>query len=225
MRKICCIMLLVLGLCPFWASIAKADGPATRPSVSVLPFDVVGESGHAWVGKAMQEALATSLHGSENATASTGIVVSGSIQFVNNDQMRVLAHVYDADHSQSLGDATCDANLKDLFNAEDILTTQAQHAIYPHRAAMSGPKPAINIVGPTVSATPPSYFDGNLQASLQIPDRYRDDYDRNAYHPTNWCDFYNFPCGSCFSGFGGFGGGCFGGASPGAGPPPAVSGW
>ena len=58
-------------------SLALADGAATRPvKLAIVPFDVIGEAGHEWMGHALQEGLATGLQKSSGISA---IIVAGVV--------------------------------------------------------------------------------------------------------------------------------------------------
>src|SRR5580692_9097003 len=71
-RSIFAMMLMALIL----PAAALADAPTSRPSVkiAVLPFDVQGTSGQDWIGRAMQEGLATGL---QNQPGVQAVIVSG----------------------------------------------------------------------------------------------------------------------------------------------------
>jgi TolB-like protein len=204
--------------------------------VAVLPLDVLGEAGHEWVGRAMQEALGTGVQGVRgisatlvpavsptdanfalNAGRSAGadFVIFGSIQFVD-DQMRVSGRVVAVASGQIVGTLSADSNLRDLFTVEDALAQRAARLISPPPAstasAGAAPRPEIQLVGPTLPLQETRYFDGNLSSITSTPDRFRNEYDRYYYHPTG------SSLGTGWGGFGGCGSGGFGLGGYGIGP-------
>ena len=110
------------------AATAHADSNTTRPAVTVAvaPFEVQGESGREWLGKAMQEGVATGLQSGSNISGiivtglpptdaasaidmakSTGAdaVIFGSVQIVD-DQIRVTGQIISTATARSLGSRT-----------------------------------------------------------------------------------------------------------------------
>ena len=155
-----CAMALV-GL----ASAARADSSTTRPTltVAVVPFDVRGESGREWLGRAVQEGLATDLQTvsgisgvivagiapadsagamamakSAGTGAGTGAradaVVFGGIQMVDG-QIRIGGQILSMSTGKSLGVLRSDGSERDLFNLEDVLAARAQRILMPARPA------------------------------------------------------------------------------------------
>jgi len=213
-----------------WMGFLAAMPAQAAVKVAVLPFDVLGEAGHEWVGRAMQEALATGVQNTRgvsailvpavsptdtnfalNAARSAGadLVIFGTIQFVD-DQMRVNGRVLAVASGQNMGALTSDSSLRDLFTVEDSLAHRAGLLISPPPAptASTTARAQIQLVGPSLSAGQSRYFDGDLSGVTTTPDRFRNEYDRYYYHPISsdpsagWCGYF---------GFGGLGGGGWGG--------------
>jgi TolB-like protein len=232
---------------------ARADLAATRPTVTIaiFPFTVLGEVGHTWASRAMQEGLATGLEkagpmrttlmpappsptadaartAAENIGADYAIF--GAIQFVD-DQMRISGRILSVADGRTVAQLSCDGNLRDLFSIEDMLTARAWRFLAP--AVVSSPPPSttpppppFEMLGSFVPSHPPAYFDGSLASVLAKPDRYRDQY--NQYYFNSWeTSGYWGGYGGGW-GWGGYFGGLWG-ASYGGPPlnPPsgAVGGW
>src|ERR1700722_8764994 len=72
MIRIICAMCVVC----MTVDVARADWAPKTPAmkVAVVPFDVQGEAGHEWLGRAIQEGLATELSG---APGMAGVIVPG----------------------------------------------------------------------------------------------------------------------------------------------------
>src|ERR1700722_11990087 len=144
MPKLSCLLLAaMIGLIS--AAKSRADEAATRPSgtcIVVMPFEAVGEPGHEWVGRAMQEGLANGItrqhdlqavivpavgtidtQSAMNAgrIANADYVILGSVQF-NEDQMRVGGQVISIHTGRSVGTLSSDGGLHDLFSMEDALS-------------------------------------------------------------------------------------------------------
>jgi TolB-like protein len=217
---------VVLIVCIAFLAALPARGSAVK--VAVLPFDVLGEAGHEWVGRAMQEALGTGVQNMRGVTAilvpavsptdanfalntarSAGadFVIFGTVQFVD-DQMRVSGHLLVVASGQSVGSLTSDSNLRDLFTVEDSLAHRAALLITPppiSPAVTTAPRPQIQLVGPALPTQQSRYFDGDLSSITTTPDHFRSEYDRYYYHPLSsdpsagWCGYFGF------GGFGGYG--------------------
>jgi TolB-like protein len=209
------------------ALLATAPVRGAGVKVAVLPFDVLGEAGHEWVGRAMQDALGTGMQNVRGISAvlvpavgpidtdaaltaarSAGadFVIFGTIQFVD-DQMRVSGHVAAVASGKIVGSLTSDSNLRDLFGVEDSLARRAGMLVSPppiQPSASPSPRPEIQLVGPSLPARQSLYFDGDLSSVTATPDRFRSDYDRYYYHPA---------AGDACLGWGGY----FGGAACGVG--------
>jgi TolB-like protein len=246
MLGICLVAILMIG------GRTQGDPTGSKVTVAVLPFNVLAPAGNEWLGRAMQEGLATNLQKSNglaativaglapvdaNAaitqakSASGAYVLFGSIQ-LQDDQMRVTGQIISLVTGQSVGSFKSDGLVRDLFNIEDLLGDRCQRLLSPPKAKVaarsSSPAPALELVGPTISSGANRYFDGNLMAEISPPaDPYRDDYDRYYLQSadTSSCGYY-FGCGGwgfpCY----GLGGGWLGGfghmVSPVAAP---ISGW
>ena len=217
------------------AATARADSSTTRPSltVAVLPFDVQGESGREWLGKAMQEGLATGLQSGSNISGiivaglppadaaaaidmakSTGAdaVIFGSIQIID-DQIRVTGQIISIATSQPLGTLRSDGAKQELFNIEDLLSSRVQRILAPAkaRASSSAPPAQLTLVGPTIGPGPSRYFDGDVKSQITPAPRFRDEYDRYYYQSADTssatCCFGYSWCG-WGGGFGYCGGPC-----------------
>jgi TolB-like protein len=231
------------------ASAARADSSTTRPTltVAVVPFDVRGESGREWLGRAMQEALATGLQRGSGISgvivagiapadsagamamaksAGTGAradaVVFGGIQVVDG-QIRIGGQILSMNTGKSLGVLRSDGSERDLFNLEDVLAARAQRILMPARpandAVHANPSPQIELAGPTIGRGGSRYFDGNLLSQITPPARFGDDYDRYYYYSADTACCAPYGCGSGYSCGFGFGNGVL---FPAAYP---VSGW
>jgi len=227
------------------AAAARADSSTTRPTltVAVVPFDVRGESGHEWLGRAMQEGLATSLQRASGISgvivagtapadsagamamaksAGTDAVIFGGIQVVDG-QIRIGAQILSMSTGKSLGVLRSDGSERDLFNIEDMLAARAQRILTPRRpadrAVRANPTPQIELAGPTIERCGSRYFDGNLLSQITPPPRFGDDYDRYYYYTTDTACCATYWGGSGYSCGFGFGNGVL---FPAAYP---VSGW
>jgi TolB-like protein len=211
-------------------AVVFADGSTTRPvKVAVLPFDVVGDAGHEWIGHAMQEGLATGLQngsgisavivaglvpGDESAAIEMGksvnadVVIFGGVQLVE-ETLRARGRMVSVRTGEMLGVLQSDGTVRGLFTIEDLLSDRASRILTPvKRVEASGAAAAtFEIVGPTVASAGPAYFDGDLKAVIGKPDRFGDDADRYYYHSylTSGC---NYSCG--YGGYVGSCGACFG---------------
>jgi TolB-like protein len=212
------------------ALLASLPAGAGEVKVAVLPFDVLGEAGHEWVGRAMQDALASGVQNVRGISAvavpavspidasaaltaarSAGadFVIYGTIQFVD-DQMRVSGHVAAVASGQIIGSLVSDSNLRDLFVMEDSLARRAGLLISPppaQPAPATSPRPEIQLVGPPLSTRQSRYFDGDLSSVTAVPERFRNEYDRYYYHPLE-----SDPALGWGGYFGGGGAGGWGGA-------------
>lgn len=236
------IATLALSLAVAASAVAGTAPPPHTLSVAVTPFDVLGDSGSQWLGRALQEGVATGL---QKATGISGIfvpglapedapsalamakpsaadiVVFGSVQLVDG-QIRILGQVVSPSTGASLGTLKCDAPETSLFDVEDRLAGQVQRILTPvarpNPKAAATPPPTLQLVGPTVATTGSRYFDGNLMSQINPPAKNRDDYDRYYYYTSDTaaygaCCGAAFPWYSGFSGFGGFCGGFVGGGA------------
>jgi TolB-like protein len=178
---------------------ARADGV----SVAVMPFEVIGESSRGWMGKAIQEGLASNLqqYGMQVAGNSAGAdyVVSGSVQIVD-EQMRITGKITSGDGAKVLGHFHSDGMVPDLFSMEDSLSSKVDRIVHPNPRAV-GAVPAIVPVAP-VLASGPRYFDGNLAASLAVPKQFESEYNRYNYNynqfPYCWWGCYPYWGYSCY---------------------------
>jgi TolB-like protein len=193
------------GLCMLWAacaailslgSIAAGDTAAAgKPTIAVMPFDVLGDTSRVWLGKAFQEGLSGNFQQSGMQTSDTApgadFVVTGSVQVVG-DQMRVAGKISNAAGNQVIGRFRSDGPVRDLFDIEDAMASKAERLVKPS-SARAGPAPAIQPVGGTLSTSVSRYFDGNIAATLAVPDEFQDEYNRVNYHPTQWYWGYGYP--------------------------------
>jgi TolB-like protein len=212
-------LCLVLG---FMTAQARADWGTTRPSikVAVVPFSVQGDSGHDWLGHAMQEGLATGLHeasgvivagvaptdaaGAVALTKYSGAhaVIFGSIQLVG-EQLRVSGQIISIESGESLGALRSDGSVRNLFDIEDVLAARVERLLAPppaNHATASAPAPTLQVVGPTVVSGASRYFDGNIMGQITPAPRYRDEYDRYYAQGSNPCCYgcgYGIPYWSC----------------------------
>jgi TolB-like protein len=187
----CAVCAAILLVCPF----AGADTAAARPSVAVMPFDVLGDASRAWIGKAIQEGLAgnfqqAGMQTSDNATGAD-FVITGSVQVVN-DQMRISGKITNAAGDKLVGRFHSDGSVRDLFDIEDALASKVNRMIKP-AGTSSAPAAAIQPVGPTLPSTTSHYFDGNIAATLAVPEQFQDQYNLANYHPTQWYWGYGYP--------------------------------
>jgi TolB-like protein len=208
------IISAICVLLPFLTTEARADWGTTRPSmkVAVVPFTVHGDAGREWLGRAMQEGLATGMRqvsgvivaGLAPADAAGAIymskstnadaVIFGNIQVISG-QIRISGQIIATDTGESLGTLRSDGSERDLFNLEDVLSSRVERILMPSPAnhAAAGPAVALELVGPTVGPTTSRYFDGNLMGQINPPDRYRDQYDKYYYYSGDtsafgyWC--------------------------------------
>ena len=233
------IAIIIAALFSFGA-IAHADPASSKITIAVLPFNVIAPAGNEWLGRAMQEGLATNLQKSSDLsatiiaglppadanaaiaqakTSSGAYVLFGSIQ-LQDDQMRVTAQILSLVSNQSIGSLKSDGSQRDLFNIEDLLADHAQRLLLPIHtkttARTASPAPTLELVGPTISDTTSRYYDGNLMSQINPPaDPYRDDYDRyyyQSYDTSAFGYYYGFwGCGFPFYAWGWGGWGGFGG--------------
>jgi TolB-like protein len=196
----------------------------------VTPFNVLAESGHEWIGKAVAEGLAGDLQkaGSIDATTAAAAgdstsganwTITGSVQILE-DQMRIDARVTRAADGVSKS-ITASGGVRDLFALESNLAQHAQKILVPavvKAASAQAAAPSIEIAGPpTVYQS--TYFNGDLTSELAIPNRFTTEQDRYNYQPTPWALMQSV-------GFVGCGSSCGGGGGCGLGTPAApVSGW
>lgn len=242
--------ILAFLLAAFVPTVVFADGSTTRPvKVAVLPFDVVGDAGHEWIGHALQEGLATGLQngsgisavivpgivpGDDSAAIATGksvdadVVIFGGVQMVEQT-LRARGRMVSVKTGATIGVLQSDGDVRGLFDIEDLLSERASRILTPaKRVETSGAAAAtFEIVGPTVASAAPAYFDGDLGAVIGKPDRFVDDADRYYYHSysTSGCNYscgYQGYCGSCGATYGGRGYSGNGVLSPIATP---TSGW
>ena len=230
---------IAIGACVFalgFAACARAD--ATSPphpvSVAVTPFDVLAAADSQWLGRALQEGIATGIQKSSGMSgvivpglappdalsaiamgkpASADAVVFGSVQVVDN-QIRILGQVIAISTGKTLGTLRCDAPESGLFDAEDQLAAEAQRiltaAVPVARKASATPAPTIQWVGPTVAtAGRPRYGSGDVMSAITPKPGNRDDYDRYYYYSADTA-----AAGSCYGApfpyYGGFCGGGIG---------------
>jgi TolB-like protein len=219
------------------AATARADSSTTRPTftVAVVPFDVQGEPGHEWLGRAVQEGLATGLQRASGVSgvivagiapadsagamamaksAGTGAgadaVVFGGIQMVDG-QIRVSGQIISMSKGILLGILRSDGSERDLFNIEDSLADRTQrilmHARPADRAVRSNPRPQIELAGPTIGRGGSRYFDGDVLGQITPPARFGDEYDRYYYYTADTSCCASYWCGSGYFGGCGFGNG------------------
>jgi TolB-like protein len=213
-------------------AVVFGDANAARPvRVAVLPFDVVGDTGHEWIGHALQEGLATGLEkgsqisavivpgivpADEAAAIATAkkldadVVIIGSVQVVEQT-IRARGRMISVWTGETLGVLQNDSSVRGLFETEDLLADRAVRILTAtKRVEPKKTAPAtIDVVGPTVASAGPRYFDGDIQSVIAKPARFGDDYDRYYYHsyPTSGCSYSSGYYGYC-----GSWGGCFGAA-------------
>jgi TolB-like protein len=229
------------------AATARADWNTTRPTltVAVVPFDVQGEPGHEWLGRAMQQGLATGLQRTsglsavivagiapadsagaiamaKSAGAGADAVIFGGIQVVDG-QIRIAGQIISMNTGRSLGVLRSDAAERGLFSIEDVLADRAQRILMQarpaDRAAGANPRPQIELAGPTIERGGSRYFDGDVLSQIAPPARFGDDYDRYYYYSADTASCAADWCGSgYFCGFGFGNGVLFPAAYP-------VSGW
>jgi TolB-like protein len=210
-------------------SLVFGDGSTTRPvKVAVVPFEVIGDAGHEWMGHAVQEGLATGLQkgsaisavivaGIVPVDANTAIaagksvdadvVIFGSVQ-VNDQTLRASGLMISVNTGATLGALKSDGDLRGLFEIEDLLSERASRIltlVKRVKASVAAEPVKFEIVGPTVSLAGPTYFDGNLASVIARPVRFGDDYDRYYYHSasTSGSTYYCDSCGGCYYGAGG----------------------
>lgn len=211
------------------AATARADSSTTRPSltVAVVPFDVQGEPGHEWLGRAMQEGLATGLQRTSGVSAvivagiapadsagamamaksaGANAVVFGGVQVVDG-RIRVSGQIISMSTGKSLGVLHSDGTERDLFNIEDVLADRAQRILMPappaNRAVRGVQAPTIDLAGPTIARGGSRYFDGDVLSQITPPARFRDDYDRYYYYTADTACYATYWGGSgYFFGFG-----------------------
>jgi TolB-like protein len=202
-------------------SVVFGDGAATRPAVKVaiVPFDVIGDSGHEWIGHALQEGLASGLQKGSgisaiivpgivpvdaNAAIAQGksvdadVVIFGSVQVVDQT-LRVGGRIVSVKSGETIEGLQNDGNLRGLFEIEDLLSERARRILAPANRA---PTPratrsaTVEMVGPAVASAGPRYFDGDLASVISRPERFGDEYDRYYYHSASTSGWWQ-PCGPC----------------------------
>jgi TolB-like protein len=222
--------LLISLLAMAFPAMALADVPTTRPTVkvAVVPFEVLGETGHEWMGRAMQEGLATGLQKTRGVSAvivpgiapadadaavamgksvNADAVIFGSIQMLDG-QMRVGGQITSLKSARVIGVLQSDGSEHGLFDIEDMLSDRAGRLLRPEKQEKpSAPAPTFQLVGPSVAAGPPSYFDGDISEVISRRPRFRDDYDRYYYHSADTAG-WGACCGAPFPGGTVFGAGC-----------------
>ena len=201
-------------------SIVFGDGSTTRPvKVAIVPFDVIGEAGHEWMGRAVQDGLASGLQKSSGISAvivagtvpadagaaiaqgmsvDADVVIFGSVQVVDQT-IRTSGRMVSVRTGATIGALQSDGNVRGLFDIEDVLSDRAGRILTPVKRVESigAAKPAMfEIVGPTVASVGPTYFDGDLKSVIGRPERFGDDYDRYYYHSGPTCGS-TYQCGSC----------------------------
>jgi TolB-like protein len=223
----------------FIASVARCEPSTTRPSacVAIAPFEVIGDANGAWLGRAIQDALASGFNFSpefqtielspnsagdrpafQAAARSLGAdhLIVGTVQRVQN-QIRITGSVIPLTGGQRPQKLSGEGPLRDLFPIEDVLVSKVTRLItqddaLPSSTAPTNAAPQIQLIGPMVSPSgaTSTYFDGNLSAVLTPPRRFEDKYDRFYYHSASTSGWY------CGAGFGacGFLGNGFCGAGP-----------
>ena len=225
-----CVLVSLMAAARAWA-----DAATTRPTVAVAPFQVLGPDGHDWLGRAVQEGVATSLQRSSGfsglivaglapadaraaidmtKSAAADVVVFGAVQ-IQDDQIRVTGQLISIRTGRPLGAFIADGNQRDLFNIEDRLADRCRAILTantntkPSRA--SGPAPTLELVGPTITSTTSRYFDGNVMSQITPPARFQDDYYRYFNQSADTSGFgcvFTAPGYSwCFGGAGAYGGG------------------
>jgi TolB-like protein len=213
-------------------AVVFGDGSTTRPvKVAVLPFDVIGDAGHDWIGHAVQEGLATGLQkgsgisvvivpgivpGDETAAIAAGksvdadVVIFGGVQLVE-ESLRAQGRMVSVGSGKTIGVLQSDGSVRGLFAIEDLLSDRAARILMPvKRVGTPGAAvAAFEIVGPAVASAGPTYFDGDIQSVIGKPTPFGDDYDRYYYHSysTSGCNYWSGCYGYC-----GSWGGCFGAA-------------
>jgi TolB-like protein len=239
-RKLFTIAIAVILILVSKTNILRADPAPPKIQVAVAPFQVLAPAGSEWLGRAMQEGLAT---GIQKSSALSGIIIAGfppadstaaislakssganyvifgSIQ-LQNDQMRVTGQILSTTTGQPIASLKSDGSQRDLFNIEDLLADRCQRLLLPvqpkSKSASNVPAPTLDLVGPTIASGASRYFDGNLLSQISPPaDRYRDQYNSYYYQSADTsCIGYYYGCFSCaFPWFGACGGcgPCFGG--------------
>jgi TolB-like protein len=246
------VFVLCVAMALMAATRAWADPATTRPTVAVAPFQVLGPDGHDWLGRAVQEGLATSLQKSSGfsgviiaglapadaraaidmtKSATPDVVIFGAVQ-IQDDQIRVTGQLISIHTGRPLGALIADGAQRDLFSIEDRVADRcrailaASSVAKPPRA--SGPPPTLELVGPTITSTTSRYFDGNVMSQITPPARFQDEYDRYYNQSGNTSGFgcvFSAPGYSwCWGGAGGYG---IGGGAPRMVYPVAapISGW
>jgi TolB-like protein len=198
--------------------------------VAVLPFEVLSDGSHQWMGRAVQESLASGVQGNQFQTATVSgnsavdnrnrrcrrqlavhgdFVIFGSMQ-VFDDHVRIDGRVLRTADGSRCGAITYQGEVQDLFSLEDLVTQRALRLLTATpptgtRATTSvhNAPPTLQLVGPTVGM-PSKYFDGDLASTLAVQPQFQDEANRFNYHPSSCGYYFGFGCGY------GFGYGCFG---------------
>lgn len=223
-RRLIILSMLLVGF--IWPSMLWADGPATRPTakIAVLAFDVIGDAGHEWIGRAMQEGLANAIQiGSEiqavtvaglgpfdvgsaataGKNAGADLAVFGNIQ-VTGSEIRIVGQIVDVNSGKSVGNLRSDADVRDLFTVEDVLAQRVGRLVTSPAAVKAPPaRASFELVGPTLTPQAPRYYDGNLGEILTPPQRFSDEYDQYYYYGSMSSWAYPF-CGWGCNWFGGW---------------------
>jgi TolB-like protein len=214
MTRYSAFALVLFGM--LWpCSAALAQTPSTRPAdsvtIAVMPFNIIGDAGHEWVAPALQESLSNGIQNNSLSTlaihatvpdagsartvaqsAGADYVVFGSVQFVD-DQMRITGQVLNIATAKSAGKLAVDANLKDLFSVEDILTDRVRRLVAPPAPRAPAPRPTIELRGP-VALNQPKYFDRDFSAAINLPKKFQAQYDQYYYHSTADCYLGFYGC-------------------------------
>jgi TolB-like protein len=222
------LALCAVGGAGFWTHKAYGDAATTRPAavntvapgVVVFPLTVIGDAGHEWMGRAMQEGIAGELQKSGGVNAIAGqsqngaadpesiravaaanhvdYVIVGSIQILDM-QMRVDARVVRGATDEAVGNLRGDGNVRDLFTIEDDLARQANRVLNPVPTSPANRNPVKRALArPKIQwVSPPAvyqsrYFDGDLARELAVPPQFTAETDKYNYHPTS---IYFYGCG------------------------------
>lgn len=197
------LLALLSALLPAVCVAAPATQPAAavpRPRVLVLPFSPPADGRYPWVGRGIQQDLATDLtretgaqvtapasampaadsEAARRAGSDAGVqyVVFGQAQLSSSD-MRLTGQVLDTASGHAVGSLKATGPVSNLFPLEDSLSSQAASAL-PH-AAGGGPSGYASVERSSAGEYGP----------LVVP-RYRS-YSYSAYEPYPYPDYVYGP--------------------------------
>jgi TolB-like protein len=219
----------------FFAAVASAAGPTSRPTVLLTRFAQLSETGGAeWIGRAVQESLLTDLsrldgfHVIDNQhppmtdlamarqsgrDAGADLVVIGGYQQVGND-LRITGQIVDVASGEVAGTLKSTATENELIAMEDSISGQVERALNRRQHDDVAAAPQVKVELQTLGAVRMANYSRPFLKSSG---------DRNSYYTNRyiygqpaWSPYFDyFGCGFYGCGYpGGFGCGNFSFVTP-----------